>query len=128
MVDATGATITQKAKSRKKSNLTAAPVRKAGNQGNFHGPRKAFLETFVESYFTAVKTKKTPQFWGPTYASFHQKFDWRVLLTDPYPEDHTFSLEVDDANLDEASVALKRERVEDVNKVYLLCLYTCTVD
>jgi hypothetical protein len=100
----------------------SVPPRKAGNQGNFRGPHKAFLETFVESYFTAVKTKKMPQFWGPTYSSFHQKFDWHILLTDSYPEDHTFSLEVDDADLDEASVTLKKERVEDVNKVCLLCL------
>jgi hypothetical protein len=117
-----------KGKPKRKSIRIAEHDRKAGNQGNFHGPRKAFLETFIESYFTAVKTKKTPQFWGPTYASFHQKFDWRVLLTDPYPESHTFSLEVDDANLDETNVALKKERIKDVNKVRLLGLYTYIIN
>jgi hypothetical protein len=108
---------TKKAKSRRKSKPSDAPTRKAGNQGNFQGSRKAFLETLEDSYFAAVKAKKTPNFWGPTYASFHQKFDWRIPLTDLYPEDHMFSKEEDDASLDDAGIALKREKVEDINKV-----------
>lgn len=126
MVNPAGATTAKKAKSRRKSNLASesVPTQKAGNQGNLHGPYKAFLKTFIESYFTAVKTKKTPQFWGLTYLLFHPKFDWHFSLADLYPEDHTFSLEVDDTDLDEASVTLKKERVEGVNKVCSPCLYT----
>jgi hypothetical protein len=114
-------TTTKKAKSKRKSKPSDVPTRKAGNQGNFHGSRKAFLETLENSYFAAVKAKKTPNFWGPTYASFHQKFDWRISLMDPYPEGHTFSKEEDDAGLDDAGIALKKEKVEDINKVYPLC-------
>jgi hypothetical protein len=108
---------TKKAKSKRKSKLSDVPTRKAGNQGNFHGSRKAFLEALEDSYLAAVKAKRTPNFWGPTYVSFHQEFDWRIPLMDPYPEGHTFSKEGDDADLDDAGIMLKKEKVEDINKV-----------
>lgn len=112
----------KKLKAKRKSKASASsdgPPRKAGNQGNFHGPRRAFLESLVESYLAAVQAHKTPEFWSPTYAAFHEKFDWRIGLKDPYPDDHAYSVEEDDGDLNDEAVASKKERVADTNKVRL---------
>jgi len=105
-------------KSKRKAKPSHEPTRKAGNQGNFHGPRKAFLEALLPSYLAAVQSHKIPTFWTPTYGSFHERFDWRINLKDPYPEDP----QQDDANLDEEEIELKSQRCSDINKVWL-CLF-----
>lgn len=113
-----GSSSTKKSRANRKSKASGEPGRKAGNQGNFHGPRKEFLEDLIPAYLVAVKSHQTPTFWGPTYASFHKKFDWRIPLKQPYPENHTFCAEEEqDVILDEGEVALKRETTLDINKV-----------
>jgi len=90
---------------------------KVGNQGNFHGPHLAFLESKLPEYYTAVNTKSTPKFWGPIYSLYHQYVDWHIPLNQPYPEDHMFPCEADSV-LDHDISEKKKVAVSNLNKVY----------
>ena len=100
-----------------KQKTSNEPLRKAGNQGNFHGSRLAFLESKLPDYFAAVSMKTTSKFWSPTYSLYHQEFDWRIPLDESYPDGHTFPSEGDDNISDNVEAEKKKDIITALNKV-----------
>jgi hypothetical protein len=101
-----------------KQKMSNEPPRKAGNQGNFHGSRLAFLESKLSDYYAAVSMKTTSKFWSPTYSLYHQEFDWRIPLNEPYPDGHFFPSEEEDTALDDTEAKKKKDIVTALNKVW----------
>jgi hypothetical protein len=108
-----------------KQKTSNEPLHKAGNQGNFHGSRLAFLESKLPDYHAAVSTKTTPKFWSPTYSLYHQEFDWRIPLHETYPDGSTFPSEEEDNTLDDVEAEKKKAVVTALNKVCCGALAYC---
>src|SRR6267154_4668107 len=108
-----------------KQKTSNEPPRKAGNKGNFHGSRLAFLESKLPDYYAAVSMKTTPKFWSPTYSLYHQEFDWRIPLDETYPDGHTFPSEEEDNTLDDVEAEKKKAVVTMLNKVCCGALAYC---
>ncbi|KAJ7238468.1 hypothetical protein C8J57DRAFT_1528779 [Mycena rebaudengoi] len=66
-----------------------AEAKKRGNQGDFHGKREEFLNSWLERYCDASAKKNTPEIWPKMLHEYWQKFPWCLPIMEEPLDDFT---------------------------------------
>ncbi|KAJ7642655.1 hypothetical protein DFH06DRAFT_1334041 [Mycena polygramma] len=75
-------------KTKGKDKASDAPPRKRGNQGDFHGERKEFLNSRLDEYRDRSAKKTTQAWWPNLFKAYWLRFSWRLPLSqEPTEED-----------------------------------------
>lgn len=99
-----------------KKNDNDAPVKKRGNQGDFHGKREEYLREHLQKYMDASDTGTTRDFWPDFFFNWWKKFPWWLKINEELPEDAD-ATESTAKELTEEERAEKRRVLDGMEKV-----------